>query len=103
MDFPQLAVNFSSFFDKLLKLLEHLVDTFPQYDMMLELCDMMSHDKPNEITKLKANKSQVRRNIEAVYRDILQIIQAAARVFMKSDGRKMDSLSHFEASAYTLV
>jgi len=65
---------------------------------VLELCrvgDIADKAPPNiqddNLRKLRAPGSRIRRNVEAVYLDLFQIIQASIRVFTKSDGRKPTS------------
>lgn len=91
----QLAGNFSTFFDKLTELFERLVHSFPQYDMIITLCDKAKNNEwadgdegKTSIDKfIKDLGQKIRYNIETVYRDLFQIIHTVIRVFTKSTGR----------------
>lgn len=64
-----------SFFEKLLDLITKLLDAFPRYEDVVDLC----RDETS---------SRIRENVEDVYVDMLEIFQAAIQVFTKSDGSK---------------
>ncbi|XXG95139.1 hypothetical protein Hte_001399 [Hypoxylon texense] len=90
----QLAGNFGTFFDKLTQLFGRLVESFPQYDMILTICNNLEHnqwadnDESTSLNKFrKAHRKKIQCNVEAVYHDLFQIIHAVIRVFTKSDGR----------------
>lgn len=95
----KLAGNFSTFFDKLTELFERLVHSFPQYDMIITLCDKAKNNEwadgdegKTSIDKfIKDLGQKIRYNIETVYRDLFQIIHTVIRVFTKSTGRMVYS------------
>ncbi|KAI1390138.1 uncharacterized protein F4822DRAFT_428480 [Hypoxylon trugodes] len=72
----QLSSNLSSFFEKLLGLISQLLDVFPRYEDVAKLCD-------------DENSDRLRRNIEEVYGDMLEILKAAVKIFTKSTGRSL--------------
>ncbi|OCL08347.1 hypothetical protein AOQ84DRAFT_42671 [Glonium stellatum] len=69
----QLASNFVTFFEKLVTVLERLIESFPQYAMIADLC------KDKVSTRMKSH-------LENVYLDIFQFFQSVARVFTNSRG-----------------
>jgi hypothetical protein len=69
----QLSSNLVTFFDKLLELITQLVDIFPRYEDIAKLCT-------------DENSGRIRQNIEEIYVDLLEIFQAAVRVFTRGSG-----------------
>lgn len=69
----QLSSNLVTFFDKLLELLDQLLNVFPRYEDVVILCTDDS-------------SKRIRKNIEEVYVDFLEIFQVAVRVFTRSSG-----------------
>ncbi|KAH7155898.1 hypothetical protein EDB81DRAFT_376066 [Dactylonectria macrodidyma] len=63
-----------TFFDKLLELLAQLLEVFPRYESVAGLC-------------CDENSGRIRQNIQEVYVDMLEIFQAAVRVFTRSSGK----------------
>ncbi|KAJ8123811.1 hypothetical protein ONZ43_g322 [Nemania bipapillata] len=59
----QLSSSITTFFDKLLALLNQILDAFPRYEDILKLCN-------------SENSERIRKNVEEVYVDLLSIFQA---------------------------
>ncbi|KAJ0161901.1 hypothetical protein CTA2_5419 [Colletotrichum tanaceti] len=70
----QLAAGMPVFFDKVLAILERLIDSFPQYDAIDALFD-------------REPPPRLRRHLEAVYKDLFQILLTLARVLRGSNGQ----------------
>ncbi|CAH0050260.1 unnamed protein product [Clonostachys solani] len=70
----ELSSRVQTFFDKLLELLVHLRDAFPRYADVVSLCK-------------DAGSERIRQNVLEVYVDMLEIFQAAVKVFAKSSGK----------------
>lgn len=75
----QLASTLPTFFDKLISALSRLVDTFPQYEAIVDIFD---GEPP----------SRIRQHLERVYHDFFEFLRIAARVFTASSGRKSKTL-----------
>jgi len=69
----QLASNFASFFERLVRLLEQLSDVVPQYGELAKLASAFESPR-------------MRRQIEGVYIDILQLFQDVAQIFTSARG-----------------
>ncbi|KAK4205137.1 hypothetical protein QBC40DRAFT_65996 [Triangularia verruculosa] len=72
----QLASNFVSFFDNVIRLLEKLTSTFRQYADVFDLC--------SKCEELRA--SRIPNVLEVIYTDVLEVLQSAVRIFTRSDG-----------------
>jgi hypothetical protein len=72
-DDGKLASNFSSFFEKLIRLIDQLSDVFPQYK---EIANLFPDFK----------SQRIKRHLEDVYGDLLQFFQIVARIFTTSSG-----------------
>lgn len=91
----QLASNYSSFFERFTQILSALADSLPQYDQLLHLCKVQGH---NGNDKLDPNVLRMRAHIQLVYEDIFEILQVAAGIFTKPDGRQSTFALRFYGS-----
>ncbi|KAH8589262.1 hypothetical protein B0O99DRAFT_725637 [Bisporella sp. PMI_857] len=69
----ELSKNLVTFFDRLMELLAQLLSVFPRYEDVTRLCN-------------DENSERIRQNIEEVYVDMLEIFQAAVKVFTRASG-----------------
>ena len=76
----QLASNYTTFFEKLMRIIERLVDSLPQYADVAALC------KSTPSLSLSAS-SRMETHLEKVYTDLLLFFQSTARVFSSGQGR----------------
>ncbi|KEY72958.1 hypothetical protein S7711_07922 [Stachybotrys chartarum IBT 7711] len=79
----QIAGNYTSFFDKLMRLFESVTDTLPQYEELLELCVKQSRTTDDE-----ANPNRMQNHIQETYTDIFRILHIVTGIFVKPDGRQ---------------
>ncbi|KAL6832053.1 hypothetical protein V8C40DRAFT_237745 [Trichoderma camerunense] len=70
----QLAGNFTTFFDRLIKVIGKISDAFPMYE------DIVRVSQGHKSSRLRAH-------LEEVYSDILQFFQHVTRIFARADGR----------------
>ena len=75
-----LASNYTTFFDKLMSIIERLVDSLPQYADIVALC------KSTPCLSLSAS-SRMETHLIKVYTDLLHFFQCTARVFSSGQGR----------------
>ena len=76
----KLASNYTTFFEKLMRIIERLVDSLPQYADVAALCT----STPS--LSLSAS-SRMETHLEKVYTDLLRFFQSTARVFSSGQGR----------------
>ncbi|KAJ0110223.1 hypothetical protein J7T55_000655 [Diaporthe amygdali] len=70
----QMASAFPTFLDKFMSIVQYLSNVFPQYEAILKVLN-------------GEYEPRLRRHFELVYTDLLELFQAAAKVFMASDGK----------------
>ncbi|KAF4454870.1 hypothetical protein FALBO_15747 [Fusarium albosuccineum] len=73
----QLASNFTTFFEKLTSLLEHLALSFSQYGEIHKHCASANHLKHSRIPSI----------LKLIYSDIFRIFQSCIQIFVRRDGR----------------
>jgi len=74
-DFVQLASHYGGFFNRTVKVLGRLGETFPQYAAITDLPHLSTSKK-------------LRDSVEAVYVDLFEFFSGIAAVFVKKDTRK---------------
>lgn len=70
-----MASAFPTFLDKFMSIVQYLSNVFPQYDAISTLLN-------------GEYQPRLRRHFELVYTDLLELLQAAAKVFMASNGSR---------------
>lgn len=70
-----MASAFPTFLDKFMSVVQYLGNVFPQYEAISKLIN-------------GEYQPRIRRHFEIVYADLLELFQAAAKVFMASNGSK---------------
>ena len=76
----KLASNYATFFEKLMSIIERLVNSLPQYADIIALC------KTTPSLSLSA-ASRMETHLTKVYTDLLHFFQTTARVFSSGQGR----------------
>ena len=76
----QLASNYTTFFEKLMSIIERLVDSLPQYSDVVTLCKSTPSSSSSASSRMETN-------LKKVYTDLLQFFQSTARVFSSGQGK----------------